>query len=395
MSVNGHVFGTRIRHLREAMDLSLRDLAERSGVSAPMLSPGRARRDQPDARRSPSGSPTGLELTPVAAAAPRRERRRERRPRATSAAGGGASRGHRYEVLTPPLPGQRAEVSLHTLAPGAATGGPDDPPMHEPGSRETAVVIDGRAAPRLRRRARTTSTSGDAVTFDADLPHHFENPGPADARFLRGRRRRTTQELTMPQDAVRQDLGRPRGRRRACSTSTCTSCTRSRRRRRSSRCGWPGARCAGPTARSPPPTTTCPPTARRPRPQIRDPLSRVQVETLERNCAEFGVPIYSIGSARQGIVHVIGPELGVTQPGHDDRLRRLAHLHPRRLRRAGVRHRHQRGRARARHPDAPAAQAAARCASPTRASCGYGVTRQGPDPRHDRPDRRRRRRRAT
>jgi 3-isopropylmalate/(R)-2-methylmalate dehydratase large subunit len=49
--------------------------------------------------------------------------------------------------------------------------------------------------------------------------------------------------------------------------------------------------------------------------QIRDQLSRVQVETLERNCAEFGVPIYSIGSSHQGIVHVIGPELGVTQPG--------------------------------------------------------------------------------
>jgi 3-isopropylmalate/(R)-2-methylmalate dehydratase large subunit len=49
--------------------------------------------------------------------------------------------------------------------------------------------------------------------------------------------------------------------------------------------------------------------------QIRDQLSRVQVETLERNCAEFGVPLYSIGSTRQGIVHVIGPEMGVTQPG--------------------------------------------------------------------------------
>jgi 3-isopropylmalate/(R)-2-methylmalate dehydratase large subunit len=48
---------------------------------------------------------------------------------------------------------------------------------------------------------------------------------------------------------------------------------------------------------------------------IRDQLSRVQVETLENNCAEFGVPIYSLGSDRQGIVHVIGPELGVTQPG--------------------------------------------------------------------------------
>jgi 3-isopropylmalate/(R)-2-methylmalate dehydratase large subunit len=48
---------------------------------------------------------------------------------------------------------------------------------------------------------------------------------------------------------------------------------------------------------------------------IRDQLSRVQVETLERNCEEFGIPIYSVGSERQGIVHVIGPELGVTQPG--------------------------------------------------------------------------------
>ncbi len=48
---------------------------------------------------------------------------------------------------------------------------------------------------------------------------------------------------------------------------------------------------------------------------IADELSRVQVETLERNCAEFGVPLYSLGSERQGIVHVIGPELGITQPG--------------------------------------------------------------------------------
>jgi 3-isopropylmalate/(R)-2-methylmalate dehydratase large subunit len=48
---------------------------------------------------------------------------------------------------------------------------------------------------------------------------------------------------------------------------------------------------------------------------IADELSRVQVQTLERNCEEFGIPVYSLGSDRQGIVHVIGPELGVTQPG--------------------------------------------------------------------------------
>ncbi len=49
--------------------------------------------------------------------------------------------------------------------------------------------------------------------------------------------------------------------------------------------------------------------------RIRDELSRVQVQTLERNCEEFGIPLYSLGSDRQGIVHIIGPELGVTQPG--------------------------------------------------------------------------------
>jgi len=50
-------------------------------------------------------------------------------------------------------------------------------------------------------------------------------------------------------------------------------------------------------------------------PMVSDPLSRRQIEVLEQNCREFGVPAYSIGSQRQGIVHVIGPELGVTQPG--------------------------------------------------------------------------------
>ncbi len=49
--------------------------------------------------------------------------------------------------------------------------------------------------------------------------------------------------------------------------------------------------------------------------RIRDELARVQVQTLERNCEEFEIPIYSLGSERQGIVHIIGPELGVTQPG--------------------------------------------------------------------------------
>jgi 3-isopropylmalate/(R)-2-methylmalate dehydratase large subunit len=48
---------------------------------------------------------------------------------------------------------------------------------------------------------------------------------------------------------------------------------------------------------------------------IADPVSRTQVETLRRNCAEFGVRLHSMGDAEQGIVHVIGPQLGLTQPG--------------------------------------------------------------------------------
>ncbi|MHB1166869.1 MAG: 3-isopropylmalate dehydratase large subunit [Candidatus Nanopelagicales bacterium] len=48
---------------------------------------------------------------------------------------------------------------------------------------------------------------------------------------------------------------------------------------------------------------------------IADPVSRAQVEALRANCAEFGVPLYSLGNVEQGIVHVVGPQLGLTQPG--------------------------------------------------------------------------------
>ena len=48
---------------------------------------------------------------------------------------------------------------------------------------------------------------------------------------------------------------------------------------------------------------------------IEDPESRIQIETLESNCAEFGIPYFSMLDIRQGIVHIIGPEQGLTQPG--------------------------------------------------------------------------------
>jgi 3-isopropylmalate/(R)-2-methylmalate dehydratase large subunit len=48
---------------------------------------------------------------------------------------------------------------------------------------------------------------------------------------------------------------------------------------------------------------------------VTDPVSRTQVEALRKNCAEFGIRLYRMGDAGQGIVHVIGPQLGLTQPG--------------------------------------------------------------------------------
>ena len=115
------------------------------------------------------------------------------------------------------------------------------------------------------------------------------------------------------------------------------------------------------------------PTTSRDRP-VEDPVSAKQMEVLARNCAEFGIQLYGMGDPARGIVHVIGPEHGLTQPGHDDRVRRQPHLHARRVRRARVRHRHQRGRARARHADAPAGEAGHDGHHRRRRSLGAGVT---------------------
>jgi transcriptional regulator with XRE-family HTH domain len=173
--------GPRVRALREAMDLSLRELAERSGVSAPMLSQVERGETSPTLAIA-SRIAAGLELS-LSQLLRLDESDGVTVVRAGEGLLGGRARGHRYEVLTPPLPGQRAEVSLHTLAPGAATGGPDDPPIHEPGSRETAFVTEGVLRLVCDGVAHDLD-AGDAVTFDADLQHHFENPGRGEARFL-------------------------------------------------------------------------------------------------------------------------------------------------------------------------------------------------------------------
>ncbi len=162
------------------MGFSLRDLAEKTGVSAPMLSQVERQETSPTLAVA-SRIAAGLDLTlsqllrldegeHVSVSRAGKRRRYERG-------------GHRFEELTPPLPGQRADVSLHTLEPGATTGGSDDPPMHEPGARETAVVLAGTLA-LIVDGSRHELHGGDSVTFDADLPHHFENEGEEPTRFL-------------------------------------------------------------------------------------------------------------------------------------------------------------------------------------------------------------------
>jgi len=172
--------GPRIRALRESMGLSLRDLAQRSGVSAPMLS--QVERGE--------ASPTLAVATRIAAGLDltlsRLLRLDEDRHLVITRRGKGRirrRRGHVVTELSPPLPGQRADVSLHVLAAGAATGGEEDPPLHEPGSRETLYVEAGSVV--LWIDAATHELAeGDSVTFDADLPHRLENAGEVEARLL-------------------------------------------------------------------------------------------------------------------------------------------------------------------------------------------------------------------
>ena len=172
--------GPRIRALRDSMGLSLRDLAQRSGVSAPMLSQVERGEASPTLAIA-TRIAAGLDLT-----LSQLLRLDEDRHLVITRRGEGRKRrrrGHVVEELSPPLPGQRADVSVHTLAPGAATGAPDDPPIHEPGSRETLHVEDGTVTLWVDGEAHELG-AGDSVTFDADLPHRLENVGDCEARLL-------------------------------------------------------------------------------------------------------------------------------------------------------------------------------------------------------------------
>ena len=367
--------GARVRALREAMDLSLRDLAERSGVERADALAGRARRDQPDAAGGARGSP------PASSCACRSCCASTRTARSRSSAPPSAARARprpRPQLRDPHA--AAARPARRALAPhaGAAARSPAAPATRR-------CTSPAAARRRWSSRARSCSSAtaqrhelaaGDCVTFDADLPHHFENPGPEEAVAARGRERRPAKELSrpMPQTPVRQDLGRPRGRPQPDLHRPA-----------------PGPRGDEPAgvrraAAGRPQGAPARPDARHRRPQrahrrdavaAQDPGRARRASRSRRSSAtarSSASRCTRSGSEHQGIVHVIGPELGRHPAGHDDRLRRLAHRHPRRVRRAGVRDRHQRGRARAGDADAWSRPSPGRCGSATTGELGFGVT---------------------
>src|SRR3954468_14015661 len=140
--------GPRVRALREAMDLSLRDLAERSGVSAPMLSQVERGETSPTLQVA-SRIASGLELR-LSQLLRLDEEGTVSIVRSGEGRRGGAG-GHAYELLTPPLPGLRAEVTRHTLAAGAVTGGPGGPPPPPPAAGGAPAPPRPPPPPRARR----------------------------------------------------------------------------------------------------------------------------------------------------------------------------------------------------------------------------------------------------
>jgi transcriptional regulator with XRE-family HTH domain len=179
-TVDPAAIGTRVRALREAMGLSLRDLAERSSVGAATLSQVERGESSPTlavAARIAEG--LELSLSQLLRIDETRHVVVVRRGAGRSSSRGG----HEIEELTPPLPGQRADVSLHRLDAGASTGGAGDPPIHEPGSRETVVVLEGAIELVVDGEVHGLGP-GDSATFDADLPHHLRNPGDDPSRLL-------------------------------------------------------------------------------------------------------------------------------------------------------------------------------------------------------------------
>ena len=305
----------------------------------------------------------------VPAAAPRRGRRGLDRARATSAAAR-ASDGHAYEILTPAAarPARRGHPA-HARARRARTG---DAPMHEPGAARRS---SSRAAPSRSSATATatTCTTGDSVTFDADLPAPLREPrkgggGPA-RRAVGGTATLMSQTLldkiwaaheVAPGLHLHRPAPRPRGDQPA-----------GLRRPAARRPQGPPAR---PHARDRRPQRPHGRHARSPR-KIREAAQSACRSRRSRPTARSSAsPSTRLGSERQGIVHIIGPELGVTQPGMTIVCGDSPHRHARRVRRAGVRHRHVARSSTCSPPRRSRSPSRSRCASSTSGEPGPGVT---------------------
>src|SRR5438445_11804076 len=134
------LMGNRVRALRENRGFSLRALAQEAGVSAPMLSQVERGETSPTLQVA-SKIASGLELTLSQLL------RLDEEPHVVVVRGSDrrtiTRHGHEISELTPPLPGQGHAVTEHVLGAGVATARAGDPPLHEPGSRETVVVGSG------------------------------------------------------------------------------------------------------------------------------------------------------------------------------------------------------------------------------------------------------------
>ena len=192
-----------------------------------------------------------------------------------------------------------------------------------------------RTAPALKPR--NYATVRNSRTHYDHIEHH--TPHPLRKSLAAAPRRRARRRAL---DPLHRPPPRPRGHLA---------------RRPSKACASPAASCAAPTAPSPRSTTTSPPPPSHDRLDIVDQIAAAQVDALRKNCAEFGVEFFDVQDRRPGHRPHDRPRARRHQARHDHRLRRLAHLHPRSLRRTRLRHRHQRGRARHGHADPAAGQA--------------------------------------
>ena len=182
------MIGARVKALREAMGLSLRDLAVRSGVSAPMLSQVERGETSPTltvAARIAAGLELRLsQLLRLDEGGAVTIVRAGERQRGGNARARAPLRGADRRRCPASAPSSRATRSR----PAPRTGGADDPPMHEPGSRETALVECGAVALVVRRASATSCATATASPSTPTCRTTSRTPAPPRPRSWRSSR---------------------------------------------------------------------------------------------------------------------------------------------------------------------------------------------------------------